>query len=172
MMSKFILIYGVIAGLVLELVFLLTYSLGAHGGSSGMLVGYLSMLLALSLVFVGVRRYRDTVLGGVIRFGTAFGLGLGIALIAAVFYVLGWETYLYFTHYSFINDYTNGVLQAKRAAGASAAELAKLESEMSEMKAQYAKPAFRMLMTLTEIAPVGLLVALISAAVLRRSKLP
>ena len=40
------------------------------------------MIVALSVIFLGVKRYRDQELGGVIRFGTAFMLGLGIAAVA------------------------------------------------------------------------------------------
>ena len=50
-----------------------------------------------------------------------------------------------------------------------AALQAEIES-MSELRAQYADPLFRLPMTFLEIFPVGLVVALGSAAVLRNSK--
>ena len=58
--------------------------------------GYLVMLVALSLIFVGVKRYRDSQCGGVINFGPAFVLGLAIAAVAALVYALVWESYLQF----------------------------------------------------------------------------
>ena len=139
-------------------------------GAFGMVVGYLTMLVALSMVFVGVKRYRDTARGGIIRFWPAFGVGLGIACVAGVFYVAGWEVYMYATDYTFMDVYMRQALAAKVAAGASAAELAKFTAEMNTLKTQYANPLFRMPMTFAEIAPVGLIVALVSAAILRNSR--
>jgi hypothetical protein len=139
-------------------------------GAGSMLTGYLIMLAAFSLIFIGIKRCRDTELGGVIRFWTALGVGLGIALVASAIYVAGWELYMYLTNYTFFDSYAKGVIAAKRASGASAAEIAKLTREMAAMGRQYAEPLYRMVMTLFEILPVGVVVALISAALLRNSR--
>ena len=42
---------------------------------------YLVMLVALSMVFVGIKQYRDQALGGVIKFGPALLVGLGISAV-------------------------------------------------------------------------------------------
>ena len=52
-----------------------------------------------------------------------------------------------------------------------AAEIAAFDAEMDDFKLLYAQPLFRMAITLSEIAPVGLLVSLVSAAVLRNSRM-
>ena len=54
--------------------------------------------------------------------------------------------------------------------GASAEAIAKLSAEMAEFKVQYANPMFRLPMTFVEIFPVGVLVSLFSAALLRNSR--
>ena len=54
-------------------------------------IGYLTMLVGLSLVFGAIKRHRDAELGGVIRFWPAFGLGLGVSFVASLCYVLAWE---------------------------------------------------------------------------------
>lgn len=130
-------------------------------------LGYLVMILALSLVFVGVKRYRDVELGGVIRFGQAFLVGLGISLMASAVYVIAWEVYLALSGHTFIEQYAAAVIRGKEAEGASAAELQELAAEMAKMQQQYANPLFRVAITFSEIFPVGLLVSLIGAAVLR-----
>lgn len=167
-MQRIILVYGSIAGMIELALLVLAMQLGSEGGSLGMLLGYLSMLIALSMVFVGVKRWRDEQQGGVIRFWPAFWLGLAIALVAAAFYVLGWEGYLWATNYSFMDQYVAQALDAKRAAGASAAELAAFKAEMDGFAATYAQPLARMTMTFMEIAPAALIVPLISALLLRR----
>lgn len=167
-MQRIILVYGSIAGVIVLGMLAVTMGLGTHGGMLGMLLGYLSMLIALSMVFVGVKRWRDEQQGGVIQFLPAFGLGMGIALVAAAFYVLGWEVYMWATDYSFASQHAGQALAAKRAAGASAADLAAFQVEMDAFAQLYAQPLARMAMTFSEIAPIALIVALISALLLRR----
>ena len=133
--------------------------------------GYSVMLVAMSFVFVGVKRYRDVEGGGVIRFGRALGLGLMIALIACLAYVLIWEVYLAITHYRFMDDYIAKMVRDAQASGKSAAAIAKITAEGDEMRAMYANPLIRMAMTATEVVPVGLLVAFVSAILLRNPRL-
>lgn len=160
-----IIIYGLISGAVACGGIILTFLLpSAH---SSVWLGYLIMLVALSSILVGVKQYRDEVQGGVIGFGKAFLIGLGIAAVAGLAYVMVWEAYLALTHYAFADDYVKSVLAAKRATHASAAEYQKTVAEMNQFRAQYANPLFRAPMTFIEIFPVGFLIALISAALLR-----
>jgi hypothetical protein len=128
------------------------------------------MLIALSMIFVGIKRYRDQHLGGVIRFGTAVALGLGIAAVAAIIYVGVWEIYLAMTDYAFMEQYAQGVIDEKTADGVSGAELQATIDSMETMQRQYANPLFRLPMTFLEIFPVGVLITLISAAILRKSE--
>lgn len=168
-MTRIIIVYGVIAGAIIIAAIILGVVLNTDAMNSAW-AGYAIMLAALSLIFIGVKRYRDTAGGGVIRFTTALGVGLGIAAVASVIYVAGWELYLWVTHYTFFDAYAKGVLQAKRASGASAAEVAGTAAELAAMATQYTKPLNRMVMTLFEILPVGVVVAVISAVLLRNSR--
>jgi hypothetical protein len=170
-MLKSILKYGVIAGLVVGgILFGFTVSLEGRMpmGALGMAIGYASMLLALSAVFVGIKAYRDRERGGVIRFWPAFGMGLGITLVATVFYVLSWEAAMAVTQADFATAWSEYTIEQKRASGASEAEVAKVAAEMAEFAKMYANRWIRMAMTATEILPVGILVSAISAALLRR----
>lgn len=142
----------------------------APGGVLGMAIGYTIMLVAFSMVFVGVKRYRDEDLGGVVRFWPALLLGLGISLVASVFYVLAWEAALAVTGIDFAGAYGRSVVEAAHAEGRSPAEIARLGAEMAQFRVQYADPLFRLPMTFTEILPVGVLVSLVSAGLLRNSR--
>ena len=168
-MGRIIAVYGVIAGVIVVLGMFISISVVSDHGTMGMVAGYLSMLVALIFVFVGVKRYRDVDLGGVIGFWKAFGVGIGIGLVAGLFYVLGWELYMWRTGGTFMAEYIASSIEDMRAAGKSAAEIAKFSSEMGAMAEQYKNPLFRMALTLTEILPVALIVSLVSAALLRRS---
>src|SRR4051812_49122424 len=170
-MLKKILIYGLIAGLIVGLP-LSAFSLSAGNGmpKHGMLVGYTLMLIALSTIFVAVKRYRDRELGGVIRFWPALGLGLGISFVAGLIYVVAWEASQALTHADFATTYSKAMIDHQKAAGVSAAELAKFTAEMEKFKVQYANPLFRLPMTFAEIFPVGVLVSLVAAALLRNPR--
>lgn len=169
-MTRIILVYGTIAGIVLAISLVFAVTIGMEAGVWGMAFGYLSMLIALSMVFVGVKRYRDEVLGGVIGFWPALGLGLGIALFASLFYVFGWEIYLALTGYTFAADYVAAMIEAEREAGASPAEVAAMQAEYAPFVEQYADPLVRIPLTFTELAPIVLLVTLLTAILLRNPR--
>ena len=165
--------YGVIAGLVVGVSMIASFwatdGQMPHGWL-GMAVGYATMLVAFSAVFVGIKHQRDVAGGGVIRFWPAFGMGLGISFIAALFYVGAWELVQATIVKDFAGSYGASVIAAEKAKGIDPAALAKLTAEMEAFKIQYADPMFRLPMTFAEIFPVGVLVSLISALVLRNPR--
>lgn len=168
-MLRTILKYGAIAGVVVGGFMFATF-LGFGGEPPmryAMLLGYATMLLALSAVFVGIKRHRDVDRGGVIGFWPALGVGLGISFIAGVFYVVAWEGVQAVMHMDFATSYGNAMLEQARARGASPDEIARMTAELADFKVQYADPLFRLPMTFAEIFPVGVLVSLLSAALLR-----
>lgn len=171
-MLRTILVYGVISGAVVIGVMVagIVAAGDAGGASSSQVFGYLVMLIALSTIFIAVKRHRDRERGGVIAFWPAFGLGLAIAGVAGVVYVIGWEAYLAVSDASFIETYAEGQIDKKREAGASEAEIEALRSSLDDLVAQYQNPLFRMPITFTEIFPVGALIALLSALILRNPK--
>jgi len=169
-MGRIIAVYGVIAGITVAVLMRIAMMLFPEGGTGGMVAGFASMIIALSLVFVGVKRYCDIELGGVIRFWKALGVGFGIAAIASLFYLAAWELYLYFTNYTFMEEYTRLAIQQAQQAGKSAAEISALAKDMDGFKDLYANPLTRMALTLTEILPVALLMPIISATLLRNSR--
>jgi hypothetical protein len=150
-MSRIILIYGAIAGLVIIVINTLSLELG-HGQ---FWLGLLVMFIAFSTIFVAIKQYRDEVLGGLISFSVAVRLGLGISLVASMVYVVVWELYLALTDYRFIEEYASSMADTQA---------------VEEVIAQYSKPLFRLPVTFLEVFPAGLVVSLTSAAVLRNHR--
>ena len=167
-MFRIMLVYGAIAGVVIIAV--MTAGMMLNGGSGSVVQGYLTMLVVLSLIFVGIKRHRDKDLGGVIKFLPAFGLGVGIAGVAAVFYVLSWEASLHLTDFAFMDSYKEATVAGYEAKGITGDALAEKVAELDKMMSNYTNPFFRIPITFVEIFPVGLVVALISAALLRNPK--
>ena len=171
-MQKIAITYGILSGTI-TIVTLILALVVSDGGSflSSELFGYLTMLVALSMIFLGIKRYRDQELGGVIRFLPAFAMGLAIAVIAGLVYTLVWELYSVSTDYAFIDSYVNSAIEAKRAAGLTGDRLAQEIAALEAMRTNYGKFYIRMPMTFLEIFPVGLVIALLSAALLRNPKI-
>jgi hypothetical protein len=169
-MFRNILTYGTIAGLAVGIP-LSAITIGYHGPlAHSMALGYTIMLVALSAVFMGIKRYRDVDLGGVIGFWRALLLGLGISFVAGILYVVAWETACAIAGLDFASSYAAAMIAQKKAAGVSGAALAKFVSEMNAFKVQYANPLYRWPMTFIEIFPVGVIVSFISAGLLRFSR--
>lgn len=170
-MLRTILIFGLLAGAVVAVPMNLMMIFGKEGdGSHSLITGYALMLLAFTFTFVGVKHHRDRALGGVIRFLPALLVGLGISLVASLIYVIAWEITLHATHFTFMADYSQAMIERARARGDSPEALARLTAEMQAMQVQYANPLFRLPMTFAEIFPVGLVVSLVSAGLLRNSR--
>ena len=170
-MLRTILIFGLLAGMVVAVPMNLMMIFGKEGdGSHSLFTGYALMLLAFTFTFVGVKHYRDRTLGGVIRFLPALLVGLGISFVASLIYVVAWEITLHATNFAFMEDYSRAMIEGARAKGASPEKLAKLTAEMQSMQVKYANPLFRLPMTFVEIFPVGLVVSLATAGLLRNSR--
>ncbi|MED5548248.1 MAG: DUF4199 domain-containing protein [Pseudomonadota bacterium] len=170
-MTRIILVYGSIAGLIVGILMVIGWiAMSGEHGAGSMAVGYLTMLLALSFVFIAIKRHRDVNLGGVIRFWPALGIGLGVAALAGLFYVVSWEIYFNATGGAFMDAYIDAQIATRQADGATETELAAFEAEMRSFMTLYANWWFRMPMTFTEILPVGVLVSFVSAAVLRNPR--
>lgn len=175
-MKKNILIYGLISGILVSVLMLASVNYYSHCEGSvdyntSMLIGYASMIVAFSLVFVGIRNYRDKFNQGVITFGKAFKIGIFIVLIGSTIYVLAWLVdYFYFIP-DFMDKYAAQTLENLKSSGASQAEIDAETAKMATFISNYQNPFFNAMVTYMEILPVGLLVTIISSLILKR-KMP
>ncbi len=169
---KYALIYGSLAGLVIISVMLTGILAGGQDSVfASMWFGYLVMLVAMTFMFVGVKRYRDIEHGGVIRFWPALKMGLAIAVVSALAYILVWEVYLAATGYRFMTDYLDSIAQGLAAQGRTPAQVAQEMAQYEWVRDNYGNPLIRIPLTFTEIFPVGLIAALVSAVLLRNPRL-
>lgn len=171
-MKKNIVVCGLIGGLILATVMVVSTSLcyAKNDFEGNMVLGYASMILAFSLIFVGVKNYRDKFSDGVISFGKAFKIGFFISLIASTMYVLTWLVDYYFFIPDFMDKYTAHILQQARAEGLDAAAMQAKAAEMDSYKAMYKNPLVVVLFTYLEVLPIGLIVSLICALILKKKE--
>jgi len=164
-------IYGGLAGLLIISMMIAGFTfMGLQSGAGSQTVGFLLMFLILSLLFLGMKRFRDREQGGVIKFSKALILGLAMSFFAGVAYVIIWEIYLAATDHEFIRVYTDHLTELQKAKGVSGDELTKFIEKMAKMNSDYARPFYRIPLTFTEIFPVGFIVTLFSAMILHKPK--
>lgn len=172
-MKKVILVYGSIAGVIVGTMFFVTapfYDSGTINFDNGMWVGYTSMVIALSLILFGVKSYRDNYSEGVISFGTAFKIGILITLVASVIYALSWELAYNTVSKGYSEAMSKHYIEKVKQEGKSEAEVVKATADMKDFTTMYENPLIRFGMTLLEIFPVGLVISLVSAGLLRKKE--
>lgn len=169
-MKKTVLTFGLISGAVssLLMMLLMLFLVDKIGFDKAIIVGYTSIVVSLLLVPFGIRSYRENVGGGSITFGRAFAVGILITVISCICYVGVWLIAYYNFIPDFVDRYAAYMVEKARASGASQQTIAATLQEMDGMKAMLANPLINAALTFTEPFPVGLLVTVISAAVLRK----
>ncbi len=168
-MKQIVLKYGFIAGgmlagmMVVQMAFM-----DQIGFDMGAVVGYTTMVIAGLMIYFGIRSYRDGIGGGVVTFGRAFRIGITIVAISTTCYVATWQVVYYKFMPDFGEKYAAHVLAKAKADGKTDAELEQQRAELEQFKEMYKNPLVNIGFTFLEPLPVGLLMTLISAAMLRR----
>ncbi len=169
-MKRNVWVFGLISGLLISVFTICSiawcYSTGKYEGN--MWVGYAGMLISFSLVYVGVKNYRDKFNGGFITFGQALKMAFLISLVASTCYVVAWLIDYYVFIPDFMEKFSAVSLEKAQHSGLSPAELAKKTAEIAKAKEIYSTPAGVILFTYLEISPVAILVPFITALILQK----
>jgi hypothetical protein len=170
-MKKTILIFGLISGVISSVLMLASLPLlrDTDHGSKAMLAGYTAIILSFLLVYFGIRSYRDNSANGTITFGRGFLVGISITLISCVFYVVTWEIlYFNFLPHGFMDSYFAQQIQHVQSGPGTPEAIQAKVAAIRQSQQSYDNPLINALYTFIEPFPVGLLITLISAAILRR----
>jgi hypothetical protein len=172
-MKKIILVYGLIAGAIVGAMLIITmplYESGTLHFENGQWLGYTTMVVALSLVFFGVKSFRDNHSDGKITFWIGLKVGLLITLVASLIYALSWEVSYNTMKRDFLELMNEKSMEKMKKEGASEASIAESKKQMDDFAVMYKNPVFRFAITIMEIAPVGIVISLLSAGLLRRKE--
>jgi len=168
-MKKAILTFGLISGAISAAMMLIAMRISERiGFEKGEIVGYTTIVLSALLVFFGVRSYRENVGGGRLTFGRGFLVGILITLISNACYVGTWEFVNHRYYPDFADTYARHVVEKAKASGASQEKVEATAKQMEDFKRIYANPAANVAMTFVEVFPIGLLMTLLSAGLLRK----
>lgn len=171
-MKKIIITYGLIAGFIVTL--FMVYGTFMHynnpDSKPSMVLGFTGMFIAFTFVFLGIKNFRDKQNGGTITFGNAFKIGALISIIASSCYVAVWLVEYYAFFPDFMEKYTALELKQAQESGLSETALTAKKEEMAMYVEWYKNPLLVVLMTYVEILPLGLIIALISALILKKKQ--
>jgi hypothetical protein len=170
-MKKTVLTFGLISGGILAALMLGTLPfVDKIGFDKGEIVGYAGIVLSALLIFFGVRSYRENVGNGRISFGRGLAVGALITLISSVCYVATWELVYYKFMPDFGDKYASYMVAKAKAKGASPEKIEAAVQEARKFKVMYDRPLNNVALTFTEVLPLGLVVALASAGILRKTE--
>ena len=175
-MKKTVLTFGLISGVMISVLmcgsflianFFAANRTGSSHSMNDMILGYTIMVASFLLIYFGIRSYRDNTLAGQISFGRAFACGILITLITCVCYVATWEV-LYFNFIPhFMDSYFAAQIHKVQSSGLDPATAAAQVAAIQRSQQLYQNPFVNMAYTFMEPLPVGLVITLISAAILR-----
>lgn len=168
-MKKIILTYGIIGGVIVSAMMWMTIGSGEHDFENGIWIGYTTMVIALSTIFFAVKAHRDKHLGGAIKFGKAFLMGLYITLIASTMYVASWMVLSAYSTQDYMEEYYEQEKTKLESSDLPAEEVEAKLQEMRDFQEMYKNPVVKIGFTYMEILPVGLLISLLCAVILKRN---
>jgi hypothetical protein len=172
-MRKVTIIFGLIAGVTVSIFSFFIMALCENGTitfDKSDFIGYGSMIIALSMIFFGIKSYRDNYQNGAIKFIKGLQVGLLITLVASLIYAAVGETHYQINsavHVAIMDRYADYHIKM-REKGTSPAEIDQKVKEMADLKEMHKNPVIRLGITMAIILPVGIVIALFSAAILRR----
>lgn len=173
-MKKVVLTFGLFAGLIIAGLVWVTAILvdrGSIGFNRLEVVGYASMIIALSMVFFGIKSYRDNSVGGTMKFWKGVQVGALISVIAGILYWGGAISYGIVNpgfDERFMKQFTELKVGKLQEQGAPQAQIDAAKAEVDMMAGLFKNPVLFFLVCMMEILPVGIIVTLVSAALLRR----
>ena len=168
-MKRMVLTFGLISGLIISVLMGGSLLLADKFGSGHSLaLGYTIMVASFLLIYFGIRSYRDNTLAGQISFGRAFACGILIALITTVCYVAIWEVVYFNFMPHFMDSYFAAQIHKVQSSGLDPAATAAQVAAIEHSQQLYQNPLVNMAYTFMEPFPVGLIITLVSAAILRR----
>jgi len=115
-----------------------------------------------------VRSYRENAGGGHLTFGRGFAVGILITLISSACYVGTWKIVYFKLMPGFAEKYAAHMVERAKASGANQQKMDETARQAQQFKKMCANPAINVALTFMEVFPIGLVVTLLSAGILRK----
>lgn len=169
-MKKYILKYGIVASLILTGIIAISFAMQSGGQPDyglGEVIGYAAMFLSLATIFVAIKQFRDREGHGTISFGSALKMGVLITLIVASVFVVFDALYITVIEPDWSANYQQYTLKQMESSGATEAEIEAMNAQFAAYEGTSGVIFIQVVMFFT-VFIIGLLISLISAAVLKK----
>lgn len=166
LMKKIIVKNGLIGGLIVATMMAFSTILFMRSPANfepSMIIGFSGMFLAFIFVFLGIKQFRDKVNAGQLHFTEGLKIGLWIALLTSTIYVVIWMVEYSVFFPNFADKYAEYIVK-----NAQPEELAEVTKSANEVKEIYKSQLMVFLYTYTEVLPIGMVFAIVSALILKR----
>lgn len=130
-------------------------------------LGFAGMLVGFATIFLALEKYKKEN-GGVLSFIDGLKIGAIIALIGSLSYTVVWMIEFQFVFPDFMDKFAAKQIEQLNASNLDPAVLAEQIKKMQEMAENYKNPYYRFGMTLMEILPIGIIITLLAAIILRK----
>jgi len=158
-------IYALITGFVL---FGSPFLLGmAVDFEYGELIGYTSMIVSLSFIYLGVKHYRNQINKGKVSLGKAISIGMLIALFSSIGVAVFDYLYTAQINPDFASEYLEHSIK-KMEESLPASEVKVKAAELTKQMKDYGSPGFMAFMMFVSVMILGLMISLISGLILQR----
>jgi uncharacterized membrane protein (DUF106 family) len=131
--------------------------------------GYLTMLISMVFVFIGIRHYRDKVNDGVLSFWQGIKIGVLIVLIPSVAFGLFDILYTEVINPDWLENYYAEMIEKTKRTTAPEKLAAKLK-DLETSKEIFSNPIWQFLLMAFTVFIIGFIVTIISSLTLRRNK--
>ena len=170
-MKRIVWTYGLIAGAIaVGMRLLVVPFIGRVSFEYLTALGFTAFVISFLMVFFGIRSYREHFGGGTITFGRAFKVGILTTLVSCAIFAISWELIQRNFLPDLLERHSTYEMEQARAAGATEEQLNALVQENQGFIEMYKNPLVRVAASMMEAFPVGLLMTLLSAWILKNRR--
>ncbi|NDC29722.1 MAG: DUF4199 domain-containing protein [Bacteroidetes bacterium] len=120
--------------------------------------------------YLCIKSYRQTNPNSEISMKEAMKLGILITFFATTLYAVLWAIINYYFIPDFADRFADHLIEYNRYLGKSPETMRKKIIEMDEYRVNYKKPLVNIIYSFTEILPIGIILSVINAFVLKNKK--
>lgn len=160
--------FGIYSSILLVVLFGISFLFEDRMGfSTSEIFGYVTIILSLTCVYFGIRRYRDSINNGIVSFGQALKIGILITLFASITFGLINIIYTEIINPEFSSEYYNYSIEKYRHSLPSDEFETKLK-EIESQKDLFTNPFINFSIMASTVFIIGFIITLISGLILQR----
>ncbi len=167
-MKQTVLRYGAYGAITICVLFIISwYALGNLSMSLQEILGYVSIIVSLSFVFLGIKHFRDKENEGKVSFKKALVIGILISLITALVFGLLDILYTEVLNPEFMDAYYEEVVQEMRT-NLPTDEFHVKITELESQREQFSNPLLSFIFMAMTVFVIGFIISLLSSLILQQ----